>query len=154
MATQIQSRRDTATNWATNNPVLAEGQIAIELDTLKLKVGDGMTNWNSLSYLSSGGGGGATDLEYVASSTEGVITSSTGTNATIPIADSTNAGLFTPTEKTKLNNIESNAEVNTIDSDPAGIAGANQVTNVVSLTQSEYDAIATKDVSTLYIIIN
>lgn len=56
MATIIQSRNDTATNWATVNPVLAQGEIGIELDTRKFKVGDGINDWNNLPYFVSGGG--------------------------------------------------------------------------------------------------
>jgi hypothetical protein len=33
-----------------------------------------------------------------------------------------------------------------------GITGADQITNMVSLTQAEYDAIGTKNASTLYVI--
>ncbi|KKL07037.1 hypothetical protein LCGC14_2590060, partial [marine sediment metagenome] len=33
MAVQIQSRRDTAANWTSNNPTLAAGEIGIETDT-------------------------------------------------------------------------------------------------------------------------
>jgi hypothetical protein len=39
-----------------------------------------------------------------------------------------------------------------VQSDVTGITGADQVTNIVSLTQAEYDAIVTPDESTLYII--
>ena len=38
-------------------------------------------------------------------------------------------------------------------SDPTGITGADQITNMVSLTQSEYDAIGTPDASTFYVIV-
>jgi len=51
-----------------------------------------------------GGGGGATNLGYVASPTNGVVTSSTGTDATIPLADGTNAGLLKPAKFTVLEN--------------------------------------------------
>ena len=37
-------------------------------------------------------------------------------------------------------------------SDPTGVTGADAVTNMISLTQAEYDAITTPDASTLYII--
>lgn len=37
-------------------------------------------------------------------------------------------------------------------SDPTGVTGADTVTNIMSLTQAEYDAIATPDASTIYII--
>ena len=36
--------------------------------------------------------------------------------------------------------------------DPSGITGADKITNIVSLTQAEYDAIGTPDASTLYVI--
>lgn len=41
---------DTATNWTTNNPVLLAGEIGVESDTNKFKIGDGTTAWNSLAY--------------------------------------------------------------------------------------------------------
>jgi len=50
MAVRFQLRRDTATNWTTANPVLALGEPGVETDTLKVKVGDGATAWNSLGY--------------------------------------------------------------------------------------------------------
>jgi hypothetical protein len=34
----------------------------------------------------------------------------------------------------------------------AGVAGANAVTNIISLTQSQYDAIDTPDANTFYVI--
>lgn len=37
-------------------------------------------------------------------------------------------------------------------SDPSGVTGADAITNVMSLSQSEYDAITTPDASTLYVI--
>ena len=50
MASQIQLRRDTAANWTSANPVLAQGEFAVETDTLKAKIGDGSTAWTSLGY--------------------------------------------------------------------------------------------------------
>jgi len=38
-------------------------------------------------------------------------------------------------------------------SNTTGITGADAITNVVSLTQAEYDAIATPNASTLYVIV-
>lgn len=57
----------------------------------------------SISF-GGGGGGGATNLAYTASPTNGIVTSNTGTDATIPLADGTNAGLLTAAEKTKISN--------------------------------------------------
>jgi hypothetical protein len=50
MATQIQLRRDTAANWTSTNPTMAQGEAGYETDTGKLKIGDGSTAWNSLAY--------------------------------------------------------------------------------------------------------
>jgi len=50
MATRIQLRRDTNTNWSLVNPVLADGEIGYNIDNGKIKIGDGSTTWNSLSY--------------------------------------------------------------------------------------------------------
>lgn len=54
MANQIQIRRDTAANWATVNPVLAQGEIGQELDTGRFKIGNGTTAWNSIIYATFG----------------------------------------------------------------------------------------------------
>ena len=50
-ASIIQIRRDTAANWAAANPTLAQGEMGYETDANKLKVGNGITDWNSLGYL-------------------------------------------------------------------------------------------------------
>lgn len=50
MATIIQIRRDTAATWASVNPTPANGEICFETDTDKVKIGDGVTPWNSLAY--------------------------------------------------------------------------------------------------------
>jgi hypothetical protein len=50
MSTIIQLRRGTSGQWATTNPTLAEGEIGLETDTERFKVGDGSTSWGSLAY--------------------------------------------------------------------------------------------------------
>lgn len=56
MATQTLSdvtillRNDTAANWTTENPVLSKGELGIEIDTSKFKIGDGTKTWSQLSY--------------------------------------------------------------------------------------------------------
>lgn len=50
MPTQIQLRRDTAAEWTSQNPTLAEGEPGLEIDTGKVKYGDGLTAWTSLPY--------------------------------------------------------------------------------------------------------
>ena len=46
----MQQRRDTAANWTSANPTLLAGEIGIESDTNKIKLGTGSTAWTSLSY--------------------------------------------------------------------------------------------------------
>ena len=50
---KLKVRSDTATNWQSNNPVLLQGEPALETDTNKLKFGDGTSTYNDLSYISS-----------------------------------------------------------------------------------------------------
>lgn len=50
MAVQIQLRNDTASNWTAEDPILAQGEMGIESDTGKVKLGDGSTAWSSLDY--------------------------------------------------------------------------------------------------------
>ena len=52
MATaRIQLRRDTASAWTTANTVLNAGELGLETDTSKIKVGDGTNSWQNLSYI-------------------------------------------------------------------------------------------------------
>lgn len=90
MAVQIQLRRDTANNWSTNNPILAEGEIGIETDTTLMKLGDGTSAWNDLVYMN--------DLGIKL--TQQTITSSSG-SATIDWKNGTNA-IITLTENTTI----------------------------------------------------
>lgn len=48
MPTRIRTRRDTAANWASINPVLGLGEEGWERDTGVVKIGDGSTPYNSL----------------------------------------------------------------------------------------------------------
>ena len=52
MPAVIQFRRDTASNWTSNNPTMASGEMGIETDTDKYKIGDGSTAWTGLGYSS------------------------------------------------------------------------------------------------------
>lgn len=58
MTVQIQLRRGTASEWSTVNPTLASGEMGLEIDTGRFKVGNGQTPWNGLVY--SSGPAGAT----------------------------------------------------------------------------------------------
>ena len=48
--THLIQRYNTAASWADANPILLQGELGIESDTSKVKLGDGVTAWNSLDY--------------------------------------------------------------------------------------------------------
>jgi hypothetical protein len=53
MARRIQLRRDTAANWTNTDPVLAQGEVGVDLSSMQIKVGNGVATWTELSYLAS-----------------------------------------------------------------------------------------------------
>jgi hypothetical protein len=50
MANRIQLRRGGSQEWRNANPTLAQGEVGIDLDSGRIKIGDGSTAWNSLAY--------------------------------------------------------------------------------------------------------
>lgn len=50
LKTRIQLRNDEAATWVEKNPVLLKGEMGIEVDTGKIKIGDGTKAWNELNY--------------------------------------------------------------------------------------------------------
>jgi hypothetical protein len=93
MTARLQNRRDTAANWTSNNPTLAQGEIGYETDTTKFKIGDGATAWSSLAYAYAAGAAGATGPTGPTGST-----GPTGlTGATGPTGASGPAGATGPT---------------------------------------------------------
>jgi hypothetical protein len=56
MATRMQQRRGTASQWVSSNdgdgPILNAGEIGWESDTNKFKIGDGVSYWANLDYFS------------------------------------------------------------------------------------------------------
>lgn len=50
---KIKLRRDSSANWALANPVLAPGEPGYDTTVRKLKIGDGVTSWTSLTYVTS-----------------------------------------------------------------------------------------------------
>jgi hypothetical protein len=78
MATRMQQRRGTAQQWTDANPRLAAGEIGLETDTNKFKIGDDVNFWDDLAYfvnaddLSGELDGFATE-DYVDSAIENVV---------------------------------------------------------------------------------
>jgi len=68
MASKIQVRRDSSNNWTSTNPTLSQGEPGYEIDTNKIKYGDGITAWNSLAY-TTGAGSGATGATGITGAT-------------------------------------------------------------------------------------
>ena len=52
--TRFKLRNDTAADWTAANPVLLAGEIGVETDTRRYKIGDGTTAWVGLSYYIDG----------------------------------------------------------------------------------------------------
>lgn len=48
MATRMLQRRGTAAEWAAANPILGDGEVGFTTDTRVVKLGNGVTAWNTL----------------------------------------------------------------------------------------------------------
>src|SRR3954462_13772574 len=82
-----------------------EGQIYYNSTSKKLR------QYNGTAWIEYNTGSGITNLAATQSGTQVTVTSDTGADATIPAADTTNAGVMTAADKTKLNGIEAGADV-------------------------------------------
>ena len=122
----------------SGSPTLATGVTAEEVRTL---IGV------------DGSGNIVTDLSYIASETNGIVTSSDGTDATLPlVVAGGNAGLMSGSDKNKLDAIDSTS-ANFVKNDSDTFTASDKVSQIVTLSQAEYDSIATPSASTLYIIV-
>ena len=109
MAVQIQLRRDTLANWTTNNPILGQGEMGVELVSNKIKIGDGTSTWTALSY--AGSVGTVTSVAALTLGTTGTDVSSTVATGTttpvitlnIPDASATARGVLTSTDWSTFN---------------------------------------------------
>lgn len=63
MAVRIKMRRGKASEWKSVNPILLDGEFAIEEDTRKFKIGNGTSTWNELLYATQGESGAS--IQYV-----------------------------------------------------------------------------------------
>jgi len=70
--TLIQIRRDTRSNWATVNPILASGEPGLEIETNRTKIGDGISTWSILPYQNTPFYGSFVDTTDQASSTTAI----------------------------------------------------------------------------------
>ena len=61
---KIQLRNDTTSNWELHNPILAPGEVGVDITLGKLKVGNGTSTWSQLDYI------GSVDLSGYATTTQ------------------------------------------------------------------------------------
>ena len=76
---QLQFRRDISSNWISNNPVLAGGELGLELNTNLFKIGDGTLDWINLPYAGLHGPTGETGPTGCTGSTVMTLTLFNGT---------------------------------------------------------------------------
>jgi len=118
MATRIQLRRGTAAEWTSANPVLAAGEVGVELDTNKFKIGTGKKAWKLLPYANGGAADIPTKLSQLENDCEFITIDDVGT-----------AG-YTKNEGTvkSVNNVQPDANGNVTIS--AGEGSVKSVNNV------------------------
>jgi hypothetical protein len=157
----IQHKRGTKDDMTSLSPLLAEGEFGVETDTYKIKVGDGTKSWNDLPYV---GAGPRVDtrvnweagLNYPLSPKELAVAYVPNDDYTADIAK----GQYTvkinqsPTDKYEWNDTSYVTVVPLVPSNTRGINGATAITNMVSMTGTQYIALAVKNPSTLYIIVD
>lgn len=83
--------------------------------------------------LAAGGGGGATNLAVTASPTGVTVTSDTGTDAAIPLANGTNAGLMAPAQHTKLGDLPTAGDLAAALNGKANSSHTHSIGNVTGL---------------------
>lgn len=58
-----QLKRGYADRWIEVNPILRQGEPGFEIDTGKLKIGNGIDTWANLSYIGDNNDGGIINVE-------------------------------------------------------------------------------------------
>lgn len=104
--------------------------------------------WNGTAWVNAddatGGMGVGANLTYTASATGGVVASDSGTDASLPLADATNAGLMAPDQVTKLAGVASGATANSSDAtllNRANHTGTQLATTIGDLTETVQDIV-------------
>jgi Major tropism determinant N-terminal domain len=143
---RIQLRRDTGANWTSANPLLAAGEIGLEIDTNRSKFGDGVARWNELPYaiiaaftdsekskLASVEPGAQANTVASVHGRTGAVTAQPGDYTADHIADTVNKVVMTAAERAKLTGVESGAQANTV-------ASVHGRTGAVTAQPGDYSA--------------
>lgn len=87
MATRIFHRRGTAAQWSNVNPTLASGEIGFETDTGQFKFGDGISQWEDLSYFKNIDDLGGNLDDYILLTEKGIANGVATLNANVVVPD-------------------------------------------------------------------
>lgn len=101
MANTIKLRRDSAANWSSVNPTLAEGEVGVNLTTGQIKIGDGSTAWNSLNYVIETVSGAQTKANSAQSAAESTASGYVSTHAALTQSHGITAGAIVGTQATQ-----------------------------------------------------
>lgn len=80
MASRVLIRRDTSANWASANPVLADGEIGYDTTLDRIKVGDGASNWSTLPFTTNVSLANNSDSGLMSAANHALLTASTDAN--------------------------------------------------------------------------
>ena len=105
LKTRIVLNNKTAAEWAENASFVAlKGEVLLEVDTRKIKVGDGATSYDKLAY-----------VNLTPEEVQSLITAASHSHSNKTILDATSAS-FTTELKAKLDGIAAGANKTTVDS--------------------------------------
>ena len=138
--------------------------IEINLDNVQetLVSGTNIKTVNGESVLGSGGvvldaddiSDATTANKFVSASEKTIISNTSGTNTGDQDLSGLQATLVSGTNIKTINNssILGSGNIGVVQSNTSGVSGADAITNLMSLTQAEYNAIGTPNLSTFYVI--
>lgn len=141
MATQIQLRRDTASNWSSANTVLALGEIGYATDLYKFKIGDGSTAWNSLAYQG---------FTLIADDSTGTLISN-GDDFKVAGGDSISTAVSGNVVTVNLDNTITVDHISSSDSTAVNIDDGLNISGVLSVNTIEINTISSNDSSAINI---
>ena len=119
--TTFQVKRGTAARWEELNPILNPGEPGFEMDTFKLKIGNGSTPWKELPYVND------VDIsKYI--TIEDIING----DVILPVATKTTRGVVlssTAKNEISVDATDGSMEVNSLSIDRLDTEGINVILN-------------------------